>query len=357
MCCVRVVSVVARRAAPRRVLKVIPPAEALRSAPLGPPPGHSQSDLFADPMPARVEPCLALLASKPPSGSDWSFEVKWDGYRLAVHRSADAVRILTRGGHDWTRRFPAIAAAAQALDAHSFILDGEGVVLDEEGRSDFNQLQQDLGGRGGKAFSGNALLYAFDLLYLDGHDLRRMSLEERRHILQGLLNGDAGRIRLSEDVDADGLEFLGLACRMGLEGIIAKKRSAAYRPGRGGDWLKIKCVQSDSFAIIGYEPSSAALGGVGNLLLAAESSAGLTYVGSVGTGFSAASARSVRVRLDQIVVDRPVVALKRRGIVWTRPELLAEIAFRGWTGDRKLRHASYKGLREAADEASVFRLH
>lgn len=149
--------------------------------------------------------------------------MKWDGYRLAVHRDPDGVRILTRGGHDWTRRFPTIAAAAADLDARSFILDGEGVVLDEQGRSDFNRLQQELGGRGGKASSSDVILYAFDLLYLDGHDLRRMSLEERRHMLEDLVDGDGSRIRLSEDVVADGSDFLGLACRMGLEGIIAVK--------------------------------------------------------------------------------------------------------------------------------------
>ncbi len=346
----------ARRAGPRRVLRVAPSGEAVRSVPVSPPPGRPHEDLFSDPMPVRVEPCLALLASKAPSGPDWSFEVKWDGYRLAVHRDPDGVRILTRGGHDWTRRFPAIAAAAAALDARSFILDGEGVVLDEQGRSDFNRLQQELGGRAGKASSSDVILYAFDLLYLDGHDLRRMSLEERRHMLEDLVDGGGSRIRLSEDVVADGSDFLGLACRMGLEGIIAKRRSAAYRPGRGGDWLKIKCVQTDSFAIIGYEPSSAALGGLAKLLLAAEDLQGLTYVGSVGTGFSASSARALKSELDRLTVDKPVVSLKQKGIVWTRPNRIAEVAYRGWTGDNKLRHASYKGLRDVADEVSVLRL-
>jgi bifunctional non-homologous end joining protein LigD len=165
-------------------------------------------------------------------------------------------------------------------------------------------------------------------------------------------------IGLSEEINADGAPFLTLACEMGLEGIIAKRRSAPYRSGRGGDWLKIKCIQSESFAIIGYEPSAIALGGIGRLLLAARQGKGLVYVGGVGTGFSHATGRALRKQMERLVVDKPVVAMpgRKRTYRWTRPDLVAEIAFRGWTDDGKLRHASYKGLREDADEASVLAL-
>ncbi|WP_449249709.1 ATP-dependent DNA ligase [Bosea rubneri] len=138
-------------------------------------------------MPDRVEPCRALLTQKPPGGEGWAFEVKWDGYRLGIHRRGAELRIITRGGHDWTHRFPTIAEAGLRLPADSFILDGEAVVLDAEGRSDFSALQKALGGRGGKASAHLAILYAFDLLYLDGHDLTRMSLDERRQLLEFLL--------------------------------------------------------------------------------------------------------------------------------------------------------------------------
>lgn len=346
----------ARRAASRRVLKAGPPGEALRSEPLATLRSAFQAERFADPMPARIDPCLALLAPKPPEGPNWTFEVKWDGYRLAIHRDAEGVRIITRGGFDWTTRFPAIAAEAAELDADSFILDGEAVVLDESGRADFGLLQQALGGRGGKLRAERAMLFAFDLLYIDGHDVTRMALEERRHMLEGLLDGEVGAIRLSEEVDAGGAEFLAYACKIGLEGIIAKRRDAPYRPGRGGDWLKIKCIQSDTFLVIGYEPSAVALGGIGRLLLAAHGNYGLTYVGSVGTGFTAASASALRAKLDRIRVDNPAANIKRKGVVWTRPKLTAEIAYRGWTHDQKLRHASFKGLREKADWSEVFRL-
>jgi len=316
-----------------------------------------QAELRFDPMPERVEPCLALLKSKPPTGPDWAFEVKWDGYRLAVHIERGRARIITRGGHDWTARFPTIAHDALELGVDSAILDGEAVVLDERGAADFGALQKALGGRGGKRFASEASLYAFDLLYLDGRDLRAMTLDERRAMLETTLQPHSS-IRLSEEINAEGAAFLKLACEMGLEGIIAKRRSAPYRSGRGGEWLKIKCVQSESFAIIGYEPSAAALGGIGRLLLAARRGADLVYVGGVGTGFTQLIGTALRKRMDALAIGKPAAAMPSRKpkARWIKPDLVAEIAFRAWTDDGKLRHASFKGLRDAADEATVFEL-
>lgn len=316
-------------------------------------------DLLADPMPDRVEPCLAQLQSEPPIGDDWSYEVKWDGYRLAVHIERGRVRIITRGGHDWTPRFPTIAHDARELGLDSAILDGEAVVLDERGASDFGALQKTLGGRGGKRFASEARLYAFDLLYLNGHDLCALPQTDRRDMLADALSAQPhGSIGMSEDIDADGAAFLKLACEMGLEGIIAKRRSAPYRSGRGGEWLKIKCVQSEGFAIIGYEPSRAALGGIGRLLLGAMKDGALVYVGGVGTGFTATSGTALRNQMDKLIIPKAPLAMpvRKKGYRWIKPELIAELALRGWTDDGKLRHASFKGLREDADEASVFSL-
>lgn len=318
-----------------------------------------ERDLFVDPMPDRVKPCLAQLQSNAPIGDDWAFEVKWDGYRLAVHIVGKRVRILTRGGHDWTAQFHTIAEDALELGVDSAILDGEAVVLDERGASDFGALQKALGGRGGKRFAWEARLYAFDLLYLNGYDLREQSLSERRGMLADVLATQRhSAIALSEEIHADGARFLELACEIGLEGIIAKRRSAPYRSGRGGEWLKIKCIQTESFAIIGYEPSPIALGGIGRLLLAAHMGGRLVYVGGVGTGLSRASGTALREHMKKLIIDEPVVTMpgRKRTYRWTRPDLIAEIAFRGWTDDEKLRHASYKGLREEADEAAVFSL-
>lgn len=340
----------------RRMLKVGAGGNVVAKSPAAAArPNRRQAELRLDPMPDRVEPCLALLASEPPVGDEWALEVKWDGYRLAVHIERGKVRILTRGGHDWTSRFPSIAHDALELGLDSAILDGEAVVLDERGASDFSALQQALGGRGGKKFASNAQLYAFDLLYLDGRDLRGLTLDERRDMLAQAIKPH-GSIRMSEELDADGDAFLKLACSMGLEGIIAKRRDAPYRSGRAGDWLKIKCIHSETFLILGYEPSAVALGGIGRLLLAARRGAGIAYVGSVGTGFSAKTATDLKLRLRELVIEKPAVAIKAKGAVWVMPALPAEIAFRGWTNDGNLRHASFKGLREEADVDDVFEL-
>lgn len=317
----------------------------------------AQPNLPFDPMPERVEPCLALLKKKPPSGLQWLYEIKFDGYRLAIHVDNGRVRVLTRGGHDWTHRFPAIVAAAGKLDVATAILDGEAVVLDEEGRPDFGALQRSLGGRGGK-LSSDALLFAFDLLYFDGHDICGMELSSRRHLLESLLKGGEGTIRLSEVIEGSGEQIFEAACTHGLEGIIAKDRDSSYRSGRTGDWLKIKCVQSDSFMIVGYERSTAARAQIGSLLLAAFKGDALVYVGSVGTGFKEKQAIELRRLLDRLVTRKPPVAFedRRSDIVWAQPTLIAEIEYRAFTHDGILRHAAYKGLRELQDNAAVYRV-
>jgi bifunctional non-homologous end joining protein LigD len=316
----------------------------------------AQPNLPFDPMPDRVEPCLALLKTAPPVGPDWAYEIKWDGYRLAIHIEPKGVRIITRGGHDWTHRFPAIAAAAKDLGVGTAILDGEAVVLNADGRSDFGALQRSLGGRGGKRSSTESILFAFDLLYFDGHDLTKTELSVRRHLLEDLLEGAVGAIQLSQEVEGDGTGLLVNACSLGLEGIIAKHRDSRYRSGRTGDWLKIKCVQSESFMIVGYEQSAAARGGIGSLLLAARLGDDWVHVGAVGTGFKEKDAAYLRKTLDTLKTRTPVVPLKGKNYVFALPTLIAEIEFRGWTEDGNLRHASYKGLREVQDNAFVYAL-
>ncbi|GAB1584128.1 non-homologous end-joining DNA ligase [Phyllobacterium phragmitis] len=307
-----------------------------------------------DIMPERVEPALALLKPKPPAGGQWIYEMKWDGYRLAVHAASTGVRIFTRGGHDWTRYFPTIAEAAMDLPADTLILDGEAVVLDEDGCPSFGLLQQDLGGRRATRAAESAILYAFDLLYIDGHDLRDMVLRERRHLLADLLKGETGAIRLSEEIEADGEEILRSACTNGMEGIIAKDSNSRYRSGRTGDWIKIKCTQSESFAVIGYEPSQKVTGSIASLLLAARRGAELVYVGSVGSGFSAKQARDLRKQLDGMRTDKPAAPVKGTKLVFVEPSWVAEVQFNAWTRDRRVRQASFKGLRDAADNAEIY---
>lgn len=314
----------------------------------------AQPQLSLDPMPERVEPCLALLKTRPPTGPDWLFEVKWDGYRLAIHIEPKGIRILTRGGHDWTHRFPAIAEAARNLGVATAIVDGEVVVLDDDGLPDFGLLQQSLGGRGGKRISQEASFYAFDLLYFDGHDLRSMELVSRRHLLEDLVGKADGVIKYSETIEGEGDRLVADARQHGLEGIIAKRRDSSYSSGRAGDWLKIKCTQSESFFIIGWEPSTVAFGGIGRLLLAAYRRHDLVYVGSVGTGFNERTATALRKDLEKLKTTKPPVPIQEKGVQFVLPTLIAEIEFRAWTHDGNLRHASYKGLRELQDNAAVY---
>ncbi|UFX10120.1 non-homologous end-joining DNA ligase [Sinorhizobium meliloti] len=304
-------------------------------------------------MPVRVDPCLATLVDRPPKGPDWAYEVKWDGYRIAVHIEPARVRILTRGGYDWTEKLPSIADDARRLAVKTAILDGEAVVLDDKGRSDFGMLQRALGRLPSPYEAGAIVFYAFDLLYLDGRDLRRLPLRERRRLLEPLVAGREGAIRLSEEVQADGDEFFRVACAHGLEGIIAKHVEKPYRSGRGEWWQKITCKRRDSFAVVGFEPSTVP-GHLGRLLLAARKGDELVYVGGCGTGWSHDLSRELRSLLEGMATKTPAVSLRRKNAVFTEPVLVAEVEYRAWTDDGKLRHASFKGIRQREDEASVF---
>ncbi|MDX0158982.1 ATP-dependent DNA ligase [Sinorhizobium meliloti] len=308
-----------------------------------------------DEMPARVDPCLATLVDRPPKGPDWAYEVKWDGYRIAVHIEPGRVRILTRGGYDWTGKFPSIADDARRLAVKTAILDGEAVVLDDNGRSDFGMLQRALGRLPSRYEAGAIVFYAFDLLYLDGRDLRRLPLRERRRLLEPLVAGREGAIRLSEEVQADGDEFFRVACAHGLEGIIAKHIEKPYRTGRGEWWQKITCKRRDSFVIVGFEPSTVP-GHLGRLLLAAREGNDLVYVGGCGTGWSHELSRELRKLLEGMKTKAPALTLRRKGAVFVDPVLVADVEYRAWTDDGKLRHASFKGVRELADGVEVFEL-
>ncbi|RVR12144.1 non-homologous end-joining DNA ligase [Sinorhizobium meliloti] len=308
-----------------------------------------------DPLPARVDPCLATLVAKPPKGPDWAYEVKWDGYRIAVHIEAGRVRILTRGGYDWTERFPTIADDARRLAVKTAIIDGEAVVLDDQGRSDFGMLQRALGRMPSAVEAGAIVFYAFDLLYLDGRDLRGLPLRERRRLLEPLVAGREGAVRLSEEVQADGDEFFRVACEHGLEGIIAKHVEKPYRSGRGEWWQKITCKRRNSFVIIGFEPSTVP-SHLGRLLLAARKGDELVYVGGCGTGWSHDLSRELRRLLEGMVTKAPAVSLRRKGAVFVEPLLVAEVEYRAWTDDGKLRHASFKGIHELEEGSEVYDL-
>lgn len=303
----------------------------------------------------RVEPQLATLAAKVPAGPGWMHEVKFDGYRLLAHAGRGEAVLRSRRGLDWTHRFPALEKALKGLVAESAVLDGEAVALDEAGRSRFQLLQNALSEKRTDA----VVYYAFDLLELDGRDLRGEPLAERKAALKGLLAASAGkegpefrrRVRYSDEFDGKGEGLFRNACKLGLEGVVSKRVDAPYRSGRTEDWLKVKCLQGQEFAIAGYTDPAGARAGFGALVLGVREEGELRYAGRVGTGFTAASLKELRGRLGKLGAARcplakPPPGPEARGVHWVKPVLVAEVAFTGWTRDGVLRHPSFKGLRE-----------
>jgi len=308
----------------------------------------SASSEDADALPSFVEPCLATLQEKPPAGDNWLHEVKFDGYRLQARIEHGAVILLTRSGLDWTERFgqPLVEALA-ALPCETALIDGEVVALNESGISSFSALQEALS----EQRTDDLVFFAFDLLYLDGEDLRGEQLLARKERLEALFQKTQGEspLRYSEHFVEPGQTMLRHACRMGLEGVISKRADARYRSGRGRDWIKSKCTQRQEFVIAGYVPSKGSGRELGSIVTAYHEEGGLRPAGRVGTGFTRKSAVALKTKLDAIKAKASPfegAAGRERGIVWVEPELVAEIEFRSWTASKTLRHASFIGLRE-----------
>jgi len=303
------------------------------------------------PFPGFVEPCLPTLKKHVPTGERWVHEIKHDGYRVQGHLIGGVPKLVTRRGHDWTHRMSAIATALADIPANNLVVDGEVIVPDKEGRANFSALEAALG-EGGQ--SHTMLFYLFDVMHLDGFDLRAAPLIDRKRVLAGLLEGIKPHrsavpspIIYSEPMEVDGLVMFEHACKLRLEGVVSKLRDAPYRSGRGDTWVKVKCYQREAFAIVGFEPEGKHR--IAALHLARKQGRGKgawVYVGKVGTGFSGRVSVELRKKLDASAVEKAVVALanRRRTTVAVKPSLLAKVEFRTTTTDGQLRHATYKGL-------------
>lgn len=307
--------------------------------------------------PGFVEPALATLRPTAPSGAKWVHEIKFDGYRIQAHLRDDRATLLTRRGHDWTDRFgAAIGGALRGLDAQAAIIDGEAIVEGPSGASDFSALQADLGAGRTDRF----VFYAFDLLHLDGRDLRPAPLLDRKAALAALLEGAPDVLRVSEHFEENGEIVLRHACRLSLEGVVSKDRTAPYRSGRGKDWIKSKCSERQEFVVAGYVPSSTSKGAIGSLVLGYHDKGGLVPAGRVGTGFTQKAAAELFRRLDPLAQEdspfvRKLSADEARNVVFVRPELVAEVEFRAWTAEGVVRHASFRGLREDRSPQEITR--
>jgi bifunctional non-homologous end joining protein LigD len=307
-------------------------------------------------LPDFVRPQLATLVPAAPEGDEWLHEIKLDGYRVLARIDRGRVQLLTRSGQDWTARFPGVAAAAAKLKADRVLLDGEVVVLDARGVSHFQSLQETLS----RKRTGDLVYFAFDLLHVDGSDLREAPLSERKALLARLLRGTGRTIRYSEHVEGQGGIFYDRACRMGLEGIVSKHKNAPYRSVRGRAWVKVKCASSEEFVIVGFTDPKGARAAFGALLLGVHDKDGaLTYVGRVGTGFNDRALKHLYAKLK--AVEQEPSPLEKpppgptRDIHWVKPKLVADVAFTEWTRDGILRHPIFHGLREDKSPREVVR--
>jgi len=299
--------------------------------------------------PAFVEPQLSRVVSTVPSGADWRHEIKLDGYRLIAVKKAGKVKLFTRNGHDWTQRFGQLAEDISDVSEEDFVMDGEAVVFDGKGKTDFGGLQEALSSDPGKIS-----FVAFDLLNLGGKNLRHLPLSERVSRLAGIVSGEDGKVRLSHIWPASaGKDLFRQACANGLEGIMSKTWGARYLPGSRNDWVKSKCRARQEFLICGYSAPKGSRSGFGALLLGTLENGKITRRGKVGTGFTDKAITAMMERFSPLRQPRPLFPTEEKGVTWLRPELVAEIEFTELTRDGSIRHGSFLGLREDKAPASI----
>ena len=297
-------------------------------------------------------PQLATLVKRPPAGDEWIHEIKFDGYRMGCRIRNGRPTLISRTGKDWTHAFPEVAAAAAALGVRDALIDGEVAIVLPDGRTSFQSLQHALTGEP-RTNAGRASLvyFVFDLLRIEGERLGPLPLEERKARLRQLVGRrKPGRIRYADHVAGRGEAFFEQACRVGLEGIVSKRRDLPHREGRHGGWVKTKCTLRQEFVIGGFTDPEGMRAGLGALVIGYYDDDRLRFSGKVGTGFTHRVALDLRRRLDAIerkacpFDPAPPGGLGRHAH-WVTPALVCEVAFTEWTADGKIRHPSFQGLR------------
>jgi len=296
-------------------------------------------------VPHFIKPQLATLVKSAPKGTNWLHEIKFDGYRLLSFIEKDCVRLVSRSDQDWTRKFQILVNGILKLNLEQAILDGELVVLDDKGISRFQLLQNSL------QFNqhANFRYYVFDILFYNHQDLRSLALIERKKILAKVLKPSSnGIVQLSHFVVGRGSRIYEESCKLGLEGIIAKRCNSCYQSSRNENWLKIKCIKQQEFVVGGYTDPQGSRFGLGALLVGYYENSKLHYCGKVGTGFNQQSLEMLLEKLRPLQrTNSPFDNLSNtKATNWVKPKLVVEVVFTEWTQDRRLRHPSFQGLRE-----------
>ncbi|MDG4876268.1 DNA ligase D [Mesorhizobium sp. WSM4935] len=294
---------------------------------------------------AFIEFQSPTLADKPPGDGDWVHEIKYDGYRTQLVVEAGKAKAFTRRGYDWSHRYRRIVQAAANLPVKSAILDGEIVVLGATGLPDFQALERELGNPN----SSKLMFFGFDLLHLNGKDLRQQPLIDRKGALQHLLRDTAPILTYAEHLEMSGKNVFEHACRMGLEGIVSKRVDAVYRSGVQTSWLKVKCIKSDTFPIVAFvEKLGAQPRRIASLYIGKQDGDRLLYAGKAQSGYTLEAARRIRERLDPLIVSKSPLSepIQKPKATWVKPVVLAEIQFSGVTDRGILREAVFNGLRE-----------
>lgn len=309
--------------------------------------------------PKQFKPQLATLGTAVPQGEGWLHEMKFDGYRLLVFYEQGKLRLVTRNGNNWTRKFPKLGKELSKLPMETAILDGEVVSLDDKGLTNFQQLQN-LMKRGDDA---EIVFYLFDVPYFEGYSLTATPLIERKQLLGNLLNGYTkgnALIRYSDHIQGQGESVLANACRLGMEGVVSKQIKSGYLQARSTAWIKTKCSKRQEFVVAGFTKPTGSRVGFGALLLGYYDDQKFVYAGRVGTGFNSASLKKIHAELkkrkvDENPFDDSLASSLSRGVTWVEPELVAEVGFTEWTDEGLLRHPSFQGLREDKPAKQIVR--